>query len=254
MVFIDAGHSYEEVKADIRAWGSKARVLLCGHDYIGEWPEVMKAVDEEIGLLSGVGGYSIWYKYLVPKVSFIIPQLGRPDGLKKCINSIKALRYPQELIDIKIIEGPATVPCKVKMGVEATSGEYIVYASNDIVFEPDSLITAIEESRENKKRLVAFDTGVRNEFGYINEHFLIKRDLLPLIGDIFDTDFKHFGCDDLLWRKCEKLGEAMISKGKVIHYHFSRMGSGVEQDWVTKKSRESENEDRELLKKKLAKL
>ena len=254
MVFIDAGHSYEEVKADIRAWGSKARVLLCGHDYIGEWPEVMKAVDEEIGLLSGIGGNSIWYKYLVPKVSFIIPQLGRPDGLKKCIDSIKALRYPQELIDIKIIEGPATVPCKVKMGVEATSGEYIAYASNDCQFEPDSLITAIEESRESGKRLVAFDTGVRNEFGYINEHFLIKRDLLPLIGDIFDTDFYHFGCDDLLWRKCEKLGEAMLSKGKVMHNHYSRIGSGIEMDEVNRKGMLKEKEDRKLLKEKLAKL
>jgi hypothetical protein len=253
MVFIDAGHSYEEVIADIDAWKNKARVLLCGHDYHYPWLGVIKAVDEKLGLLSGVKN-SIWYKYLVPKVSFIIPNLGRPEGLKRCIDSIKALHYPQELIDIKVIEGDATVPNKVKQGVEETCGEYIVYAANDMTFEPDSLITAIEESRENKKRLVAFDSGVRNEFGYINEHFLIKRDLLPLIGDIFDTDLNHFGCDDLLWRKCEKLGEAMISKGKIIHNHYSRIGSGIEMDEVNKRAVFKLEEDRKLLKEKLKNL
>lgn len=47
-IFIDAGHSYEAVRADIDAWKSK----VCdggwfgGHDYHPHHPGVMRAVDE----------------------------------------------------------------------------------------------------------------------------------------------------------------------------------------------------------------
>jgi len=61
MVFVDCGHSYEEVKEDIRNWGPKARKLLCGHDYCPAWPGVRQAVDEAFGRPDGVCG-SIWFK------------------------------------------------------------------------------------------------------------------------------------------------------------------------------------------------
>jgi len=63
MVFIDAGHTHDEVVKDIRAWKSKAKVLLCGHDYSDVWAGVKKAVDEEIGKPDGVAD-TIWYKYI----------------------------------------------------------------------------------------------------------------------------------------------------------------------------------------------
>ena len=33
LVYLDAGHSYEQVKEDIRVYKEKARVILCGDDY-----------------------------------------------------------------------------------------------------------------------------------------------------------------------------------------------------------------------------
>lgn len=47
-VFIDAGHSYEAVKADIAAWAPKVREggWLGGHDYHPAHPGVIQAVDE----------------------------------------------------------------------------------------------------------------------------------------------------------------------------------------------------------------
>ena len=49
MVFIDCGHTYNEVKNDIRKWKNKAKIILCGHDYCPAWPGVVQAVDEELG-------------------------------------------------------------------------------------------------------------------------------------------------------------------------------------------------------------
>ena len=57
MVFIDGGHEYEEVKADIEAWLPKTRKLICGHDYNGD---IKRATDEILGDVSIVD--SIWIK------------------------------------------------------------------------------------------------------------------------------------------------------------------------------------------------
>lgn len=71
LVFIDAEHTYEAVKADIEAWLPKVREggILCGHDYgplaqaSGEelFPGVRKAVDEAFGdRVTHHTGTNIW--------------------------------------------------------------------------------------------------------------------------------------------------------------------------------------------------
>jgi Methyltransferase domain len=49
-VFIDGGHSYESIKADITAWLPKVKKggILAGHDY-PDWAGVVKAVHEFFG-------------------------------------------------------------------------------------------------------------------------------------------------------------------------------------------------------------
>jgi Methyltransferase domain len=62
LVFIDADHSYESVKADILAWRPLVRHggILSGHDYSTAWPGVIQAVTELVpGAKRGAG--SIWY-------------------------------------------------------------------------------------------------------------------------------------------------------------------------------------------------
>jgi glycosyltransferase involved in cell wall biosynthesis len=60
MVFIDADHRYEAVKADILAWLPKAKKLIGGHDYSAGWPGVNQAVQEIFGDTFRVFE-NIWY-------------------------------------------------------------------------------------------------------------------------------------------------------------------------------------------------
>jgi hypothetical protein len=50
MVFIDAGHTYQEAKQDILSWMPKVTPggILSGHDYSDHFPGVKKAVDETL--------------------------------------------------------------------------------------------------------------------------------------------------------------------------------------------------------------
>lgn len=59
LVFIDAGHSYEDIMVDL-SWATKMDIpIICGHDYADEHPGVMKAVDELFGSKIKVVG-SVW--------------------------------------------------------------------------------------------------------------------------------------------------------------------------------------------------
>jgi Methyltransferase domain len=67
MVFIDAGHTYEEVKEDINVWLPLVIEggTICGHDYYREnniWPGVRQAVDERFGRrgMAYLDNNSIW--------------------------------------------------------------------------------------------------------------------------------------------------------------------------------------------------
>ena len=77
MIFIDAGHTYEEIKEDIEAWEPlvKDGGILCGHDYYHDgqtWPGVQQAVDERYGHKGTDMGFimnnSIW-RHVIKKKS-----------------------------------------------------------------------------------------------------------------------------------------------------------------------------------------
>jgi predicted O-methyltransferase YrrM len=69
VVFVDADHSYDGVRADVATWLPKLKPggLLAGHDYSPDWPGCMQAVDE----LFAVGQVehptrSVW-QYRIPE-------------------------------------------------------------------------------------------------------------------------------------------------------------------------------------------
>jgi predicted O-methyltransferase YrrM len=65
MVFIDAAHDYENVKADIQAWKPLVRPggLLCGHDW--GHPPIVQAVRELLG--KPKSSSTIWYARMEEK-------------------------------------------------------------------------------------------------------------------------------------------------------------------------------------------
>lgn len=195
-----------------------------------------------------------------PKISVILPTLGRPEGLARCLESLKNQNYPQDLIQIWVKEDEPRlgVPKRVKQGVEETDGEMIVFASNDIEFHEDALMIATAEfDRDETLGLLAFNTGeVLPDEGNICEHFMIKRAILPLIhGEIFDIELYHVGVDNLLWAKCKKLGMAKRSTDAIVtHYHFSTGKSDFDSIYALGWDQEKVEHDRNLLKIKLEKL
>jgi glycosyltransferase involved in cell wall biosynthesis len=193
---------------------------------------------------------------VVPKMTFVIPTLGREEGLKRCLDSIKLLNYPQDKIEIIVkqdsFENRTGVPKLLKQGYEESTGDWIVFASNDTEFTPDSINEALYEGKDG---YVAFNTGLLYpDEGNINEHFMIRRDIVEKIGEIFDTDFYHCGVDNLLWAKMKKLGIAKRAPMAVVkHHHWAKTESKV-MDETYKAGWSHVEEDRELLAKKLKEL
>lgn len=188
----------------------------------------------------------VQYYFKLPTISIILPTLGREEGLKKCLHSIEGINYPKELIEIKVIYGPETVPQKVNRGYKETSGQWIVFAANDMTFHPDCLIQAVIRTGENK--IVSFNEGpLLQDQGNICTHFMIHRSKADELGEIFSEKFHHVGVDNLLWAKCK--GERMWCEfARITHNHFSK---GAILDEVYMKGWERMDQDRELLKKEL---
>lgn len=68
MVFLDAGHDRDSIRADIRAWRGMLVPggLLCGHDYQPSWPDVVEAVNELLPGAEKIPGdrNTIWFKVM----------------------------------------------------------------------------------------------------------------------------------------------------------------------------------------------
>ncbi len=231
MVFIDAAHTYEGVKADIQAWKPMARILLCGHDYCPQWPGVVKAVDETLGPPDGVAG-TIWYKWMTrPMVSIVIPTLGREEKLKRLLQAIKDnADYGNYEVIVKQDHFPPLnlgVPKMLKMGVEESHGDLVMYLGNDCIPKPgflrEAVFTMIREFPD-LDGLVGLNDGYWE--GEFATHWLASKKLLPLLdGEFFNTEYFHTGCDNELTERCRKAGKYVWApQAEVFHDHPVQKG------------------------------
>lgn len=213
-----------------------------------------------------------------PKISFILPTKGRPEGLRRAVKSIQNQNCPEpfEIIILHDGELPLSdwseydnirvlfsserqgVPKIFKRGIEKSTGEWIVFASNDVEFDPQCITRAFLYVRDYPScKFVAFNTGeLLPDNGNVCEHFMIHRDLIPKLGgEVFDTEFNHVGVDNLLWAKLGKLGQCGYCERAIVkHHHFSKPGGLMDEVYELGWNEASVASDRALLKRKLAEL
>lgn len=192
-------------------------------NFLELFPELQ--IDRQDVVMENWSFGTILTKY--PKVSIIVPHLDRTEGLQRLLESIYALDYPSQAIEVIVSKGPESVPNKVQSSLSSATGEYICYMANDTEFTPSALREAIQVAVDQNKKLVAFNTGPLSEDeGNICEHFIIHRDLIHLLGgQIFDTRLHHCGVDNLLWARAKRLGHATRAETAVVHhYHWSKTG------------------------------
>lgn len=189
------------------------------------------------------------YRYYntLPKIVVLLPHVAgtREEGLKQALESIASQNYPQELIEVRLLEGDDTVPQKVKRGVEGCHpNDYVVFAADDIEFSPNDFIQAyLRLNIGNGYYLCAFNTGVDE-----CEHFMFKLEGLDFLSnrEIFDTRFHHVGCDNWLWEQMKEYGFVITAPlTNTKHHHFSR---GGQMDAVYEKGWNKTQQDRDLLK------
>lgn len=239
MIFIDAGHTYEEVREDIRKWKGKAKILLCGHDYVSGWPGVKQAVDEELGGPDEVVD-SIWIKWInKPLVSICIPTLGRPEKLHRLINAIKEnAGYSNYEIVVKADGMPpnnAGAPKVFKRAVDESKGELVMFLGNDVIPKKDFLKEAVWEMARRFPELDGM-VGLNDNYwqeNHVAPHFLISKKLLPYLeGEFFHTGYNHTGCDNELRARVEMIGKYTFGKkAEIFHDHPMMAGNRDQMDY-----------------------
>ncbi len=238
MVFIDAGHTYEEVRNDIRKWKGKARILLCGHDYVSGWPGVIQAVNEELGGPDGVAD-TIWYKWISkPKVSICIPTLGRPEKLARLLDSIKEnAGYDNYEVIVKADEFPpnnAGAPKVLKRAVDESTGELVMFLGNDCLLKKNCLQEAVFQMIRKFPDLdgmVGLNDGYWKE-EHVAPHWMASKKLLPYLeGEFFSTAYNHTGCDNELKARVEMIGKyAWAPRAEIFHDHPMMAGNKDQMD------------------------
>ncbi len=191
-------------------------------------------------------------KDVLPRVCILLPTLGRPEGLRMCLESIERLYYPRHLLRTVVDDGEGTVPQKVnRMALAHPDADCYVYAANDMTFDPWCVYRAAQMSKAYG--LVTFNAGpVYPDEGNICEHFLITRALADQLGEIFSEKLHHCGCDNLLWARAKALGQAArCEEARIDHRHFSR---GAPLDDVYHKGWSQADNDRRILAEELERL
>lgn len=126
-VYLDADHSFDGVRADLRRWFGKVRVggIICGHDYgHPSFPGVKQAVDAfltRFGWPVHVEGEGVWWTVKKPlPVSFFIPAFNCSETLAESVASITETNSEpdDEIVIVDDGSTDATAACAQKLSAQ----------------------------------------------------------------------------------------------------------------------------------------
>lgn len=188
-----------------------------------------------------------WAIFTNPKVSIIIPTLGREEKLKHLLESIKEnAGYDNYEVIVKQDQFPPNnigVPKLVKQGVEESNGDLIMYLGNDCVMKKNCVKNAVKAMQDNFPKMDGL-IGLNDEywFGEVFTHWLAGKRLIPLIGgELFHTGYFHTGCDSELTQMARKLNKCFWAEdARIYHDHPIQPGFKEPIDEVYKLAYDSE--------------
>ena len=168
-------------------------------------------------------------------VSILIPVI-RPLKAQRCIAAAK--KHAPIDIELEIISETDTnhlgCPKMVEMLASKAHGEYLCFLGDDTIPKPDYLSNALNvmSTFPDSIGLVGFNDN--HQSGEIfATHWIIHRDLLPLIGtELFHTGFHHNYCDNDLMARCIKINRYKFAPDAIVaHDHPSITGKTLTTDY-----------------------
>lgn len=216
-LFIDAGHTYEDVINDLNCWYKKVKPgkIISGHDY--DWEDVKKAVDEFFGEENIIVQNTSWI-YKKPTNDFysiIISYRDREDHLSTLLPTLHSkFRYAN--YEIIVAEQEDTDKFQknslYNLAAQHAKGEYLVF--HDVDYIPTNTVSY--ETKENiplypvkqvmflgednqPRDINDIPGGYRNFMKDVGDHsggvFVLSKDLFYKMNG-FNPYYKGWGKED----------------------------------------------------------
>lgn len=195
----------------------------------------------------------------LPRISVVIPTLGREEKLERLLRLIKEhANYPdyEVLVEHDSFENRQGVPTLVKRLVDRSTGDWVMYLGNDCIPEPHFMMQAAIAMLKHFPEgdgLVALNDGYWH--GELATHWLASKKLLPRIGgEFFHTGYHHTCCDNELTGRCRKLRKYVWGElAKVQHDHpVTRNFQGIDPVYEIAYNQEHLDKDAALLDRRAA--
>jgi glycosyltransferase involved in cell wall biosynthesis/SAM-dependent methyltransferase len=161
--------------------------------------------------------------YFAPKVSIVVPTLGRPEKLARCLAAIAehAEGDYEVIVEHDSFEDRQGCPKTLKKGVERATGDFVMFLGNDCVPQKGFISEALKvmNTLPGGWGLVALYDS-RHE-GRLATHWMASKRLLPFLGgEFFSTEYEHTFCDNEITDRCKALGRyAYAPLSRIGHDH-----------------------------------
>lgn len=176
-------------------------------------------------------------------ISVCIPTI-RPEKAKRCIDAVMAEGYA----DLEILADQDVdrigCPTMLKLMVDKSRGDLVVFLGDDTVPQPGFIGKALEAMSKLPDGWGV--VGLNSQPSKHAAHFLADKRMLPLLsGEFFNTAYSHCWCDWELTDIAKEAGRFVFcEEAVVLHDHPIFTGVGEDIDYLRVYSREYKKRDK----------